>query len=627
MTTNKRRLILILNLVLMNSGFIFCRSLYINPRDGDDNNDGLTQLTARKSFASIKNLLIPGDSILFEGGIVYEQNLEFNNFGSDDAPLVITSYGSGMAIINAGNSYGLYLKNCRNIIVENLLFKGSGRLSGNSNNGIIIEDCQNIYVNEIDISGFQHSGILVQGSGKNISITRVNSHDNGFAGIHVFGKWPDKYQCKNIYIGHCKAENNPGDPTVTDNHSGNGILVGACDSVLIEYCEALENGWDMPRKGNGPVGIWAWHADHVIIQHCISHNNKTSEGAADGGGFDFDGGVTNSIIQYCLSYENEGVGYLVCQFPSASPLRNNTLRYNISINDGIKNWNCSLLFWNALISETLSDISIYNNVFFNYRSNGSAVRYTSQYIDNILFANNIFLTRGPAISGQPVNSEFLGNVYWNFGESFYLLGYYSLQKWATTTGYEMLGDSMVGMNMDPLLTDPGAVTLTNPDSINMKTLSGFLLSAESPVINRGIDISSLFGIDPGVSDLFGNEIPAGSGFDPGVHEYQDTVSTGTSVKTISGKGLSDSAHDWVRLYPNPSENGDIYLHINKLPVLKDINVLITDINGKIMHMEQVPVKDDTCLVLKRPSTLNAGRVYFLTVSAGNNRKTFKFISW
>ena len=32
-----------------------------------------------------------------------------------------------------------------------------------------------------------------------------------------------------IYIGYCKAENNPGDPTELKNHSGNGIVVGFND--------------------------------------------------------------------------------------------------------------------------------------------------------------------------------------------------------------------------------------------------------------------------------------------------------------------------------------------------------------------------------------------------------------
>ena len=157
--------------------------------------------------------------------------------------------------------------------------------------------------------------------------------DNGAAVSVPVPEWKKK-DCSNIRISYCKAENNAGDPTNFTNHSGNGIMVGHCKNVTIEYCTATNNGWDMPRKGNGPVGIWCFEADSVIIQHCISYKNKTSPGSADGGGFDMDGGVTNSIIQYCLSYENEGSAFGIFQYDGAGKWNNNTIRYCISENDG-----------------------------------------------------------------------------------------------------------------------------------------------------------------------------------------------------------------------------------------------------------------------------------------------------
>ena len=89
----------------------------------------------------------------------------------------------------------------------------------------------------------------------------------------------------------------------------NGILASSVEYGTIEYCEAFNNGWDMPWTGNGPVGIWIWDCTDFTIQHCISHHNRNHPEAADGGGFDFDGGVSNSTIQYCISHHNEGAGY------------------------------------------------------------------------------------------------------------------------------------------------------------------------------------------------------------------------------------------------------------------------------------------------------------------------------
>ena len=59
------------------------------------------------------------------------------------------------------------------------------------------------------------------------------------------------------------------------------------------------------RGRNGPVGIWGYESDRLTIQYCFSHDNKTSPEGLDGGGFDFDGGITNSLMQYNLAMNNE----------------------------------------------------------------------------------------------------------------------------------------------------------------------------------------------------------------------------------------------------------------------------------------------------------------------------------
>src|SRR5207244_3991528 len=154
-----------------------------------------------------------------------------------------------------------------------------------------------------EVSDFRVAGISTGGD-VNSRVTRVDAHDNGGAGIETYGDHAGMPISRNLYIGNCRARNNPGDPKNRDSHSGSGIVVGGVDGVLIEYCEASNNGWDMPRQGNGPVGIWGWNCNRLTIQHCISHHNRSP--GLDGGGFDLDGGVTNSFLQYNLSYENAG---------------------------------------------------------------------------------------------------------------------------------------------------------------------------------------------------------------------------------------------------------------------------------------------------------------------------------
>jgi hypothetical protein len=465
-----RRILTIGSLLTLVYGHAGAVTYYIDSENGNDANPGTSAGEAWRTTARIPQVpMATGDTVYFRGGMQYEENLALYHVSG----IVITSDKMNRATVDAGGGSALHLMECSKMQVSNLDFRGNGRLSGNTADGVILEDCRDMILDNLTISGFQHSGLLVSGASANITVTYVHSLDNGFAGIHVFGKWPDRYKCKNIHIGHCQAENNPGDPTVLDNHSGNGIIVGTCDSVLIEYCKALENGWDMPRQGNGPVGIWAWNADHVTIQHCISHHNKTSPGGSDGGGFDLDGGVRNSIIRYCLSYENEGAGYGIFEYQGADTLKNNTLRYNISVDDGIKNGKCALAVWNENpVRVLLRDVKIYNNVFLNRTQGGSAVYFLDDLHEGLMFANNLFISEGSILKGTSTHSGYYGNVYWNLGSAFHIGAFTTLCDWISATGYEILGDSIVGMNADPMLAGPLTVTLTDPDSMDLEKLAG-----------------------------------------------------------------------------------------------------------------------------------------------------------
>ncbi len=300
-------------------------SFYLSPR-GNDSNTGTSPDQAWQTIDKINSRDFgPGDEILFEGGQTFNGTIVLNmdDYGSLNNKVHFDSYGTGRAIINAQKGSGLIAYDCNNISIKNLNFIGDGRKSGNTGNGIIFSYCSEMIIDSVEVSGFQHSGLMVNNMGENYQITNVNAHDNGYAGIYVSGM--DKTLLSNIYIGFCTAYNNPGDPTVLDNHSGNGIFAYNSSNLTIEYCKASNNGGDMPWNQNGPGGIWVAEADNILIQYCISSGNKTSAGAMDGLGFDLDGGTTNSVIQYCISYNNQGAGYGIFQYAGATEWKNNTV--------------------------------------------------------------------------------------------------------------------------------------------------------------------------------------------------------------------------------------------------------------------------------------------------------------
>lgn len=396
---------------------------YVDSQSGDDTNAG----TLKKPFKSIEKVnslqLHAGHSVFFAGGQTFNGTLQVKVLtGTKEQPIIIASYGNGRAIVNGGNKNAIHADSCSWLQVKNLRVTGNGRLEGNTGSGVEFRNVQNGMIDSLEASGFLWSGVKAVG-GKNLRITHVFAHDNGFSGINVESdghnagglEGSGQKTFHNLYMANCVAENNPGCPVAKDNHSGNGILIGGVTNGTIEYCEAMGNGWDMPREGNGPVGIWAYQSDSITIQYCYSHDNHTSEKGKDGGGFDFDGGITNSVMQHNFSANNEGVGYGLFQYDGASVWKNNTIRNNISYNDGRKNGQAGFLVWIANDTpESMSDCQIYENTVVNCY--GHAVNFEPGNYPGFNFRNNIFLLTGHSLSfvnGKYTGAMFANNQAWS----------------------------------------------------------------------------------------------------------------------------------------------------------------------------------------------------------------------
>ncbi|MBS1607330.1 MAG: right-handed parallel beta-helix repeat-containing protein [Bacteroidetes bacterium] len=463
---------------------------------GNDANSG----TRERPFRTIEKLnsveLKPGDTVFFQAKQEFHGSIFLDSADRGDKrnPVVLTSSGQGKASIDGINGTALTIYQSSYITVSNLVFKGAGRKQGNTKDGVIINKCSRIVIDSIDVKGFQKAGLLVYSSSF-IEIKRVYATENGAVGIFAGGEY-GKRDCSDIHISYCTAENNPGDPTNFTNHSGNGILVGECRNILIEYCVATNNGWDMPRKGNGPVGIWCYEADSVIIQHCISYKNRTAPGAADGGGFDLDGGVTNSIIQYCLSYENEGSGFGIFQYAGASNWYNNTIRYCISENDGaVSPAHAGVFIWNSSMdTNQFRDCFFYNNVVYNEKA--AAISYETQSANaGFRFYNNIFVGRDSLILGKETHSIYLGNNWYSLAEGFNANGIKSFSVWAAANGKEIYNGHIVGHNIFPSFFDPGKAAITSTSRLLQFT--NYKLPDNSVLKTGGLNLKQLSGIETG----------------------------------------------------------------------------------------------------------------------------------
>lgn len=490
---------------------------FLNPISGKDDNPG----TASQPIRSIKELNLRLEKraadINLAGGQVFNGTLILKNIiGPETHPVKINSWGDGRAMINGADSEAIRIDECKNIWVTGVDIKGNGRKDGNKTNGLSIIHSDNCIIENVNASGFQKSGIDLYDC-ETIVVKNVTASENGFSGINVMGSKRGK--SGKIMIQDCISENNPGDPSNLDNHSGNGILVGVSDDVTIDHCSATNNGWDMPRQGNGPVGIWAWESNKVTIQYCISYRNKTSKNAKDGGGFDLDGGMTNSVIQYCLSYENQGAGFGLFQYAGASHWSNNIVRYCVSINDGqTTEGSGSFFIWNGSNDvEQLANCLIYNNVAFN--SSAPLISYESASAHrNFIFCNNIFLGSGDPIAGKYSGSTFLGNDWWNDENKRTFLSYSNLEDWAKATGQEMLRNKMVGMQQDPEFKGPLVTDITDPRHLDK--LEGYNLLPESALKNKGLDLETVLHVKQPIRDFYGSPVPLGKGSEPGIYEMK-----------------------------------------------------------------------------------------------------------
>jgi hypothetical protein len=100
-------------------------------------------------------------------------------------------------------------------------------------------------------------------------------------------------------------------------------------------------------------------SNNITIQFNESHHNKTVA-LYDGGGFDFDGGMTNSVLQYNYSHHNHGPAFLmVGGFWAEIDQRNNTIRYNISEDDSRSKTACI-----QIANENHTNCHVYGNTVY-----------------------------------------------------------------------------------------------------------------------------------------------------------------------------------------------------------------------------------------------------------------------
>ena len=461
---------------------------YIDSINGDDSNSGTEIDSAVKTLNGLKNLDVkPGTHFLFRNGGEYECAATLTCNGTEDNPIVISSYGDGeKAILYTNeNTEILRLFDCSYITVSDLHIKapnGGGiwiDTYNQTSEGIVIEnvyfeDMQNYKVHSRDNfsngAALARAAVMVKGlpaksryavNDLTIRNCEVYNCANGFM---IWGSWNDEQ------MPWCETEEeidpiyNKGlliEKCYFHEMDAEAVVVGICEGALVTHCRAInccQGGDELLKDGSVEyftAAMWFWGSESSTIQYCEIAGQKN---IGDGMAVDFDSHTNNCTYQYIYSHDNVR---FMCNCPNYSGHHGNTVRYCLSVNDN------KARTTTAAGSAGEHNFSFYNNTIVN------CGEFQFKNLYNAYIANNIIVPIDGATFAYDIDSSrgnrFENNCYYNV--------------------------------MTPFV-DTGAMnTVPGFSGTDYSDVRSFMLSKDSPLIGAGV------AIDDGVTtDFFVDEI-------------------------------------------------------------------------------------------------------------------------
>ncbi|GAY12019.1 right-handed parallel beta-helix repeat-containing protein [Pseudonocardia sp. N23] len=495
---------------------------------GSDSNPGTLAAPWKTFSPTYSKTFIPGDTINLRGGDTFSGLLYLPNAGSSGSPIKIRSYGTGRATITNTTNSAIYVYNSGYVEIDNInVVGGSGAWAYDGIAFYASGAGQKTYVRitNCEISWFRN-GIAVGGDSgggwSDVIINSVDTHDCRDQGIFTYGPSATKANT-NVTVSNCRAWGNPGDSANTTTHTGSGILLGSVDGGLIQDCSAWGNGANCSAP-EGPVGIWCYDSNAVIIERCLAYSNLTG-GTADGDGFDLDIRTTNCEVRYCLAYGNDGAGILVYG-GAVTAHSGNRVHHNICWGNSRKT---DYYYAELTLAGNVGNVAVFHNTLIA-RDNGAVLPPALSVEDtgasgatvrnNILRGATGYLVRGEnayattAVLLQGNAYEGSGGIRWG-GTTHATLA--ALR--AAVSGQEQVSGVNKGYEGTVGLASPN----TTPTITTVAGLTGatdYALTAASPVKAAGLDLPTLFGVSLGSRDYFGTALTAP--YSIGAHEQDST---------------------------------------------------------------------------------------------------------
>ncbi|MEK0317301.1 CBM96 family carbohydrate-binding protein [Cohnella sp. 56] len=531
---------------------------YVDASGGSDGNSGQSSSAAWQTLAKVNaTTFAPGDKILFKSGSSWTGQLWPKGSGASGNPIVIDRYGTGAKpAINGGgssftqtvsgatttyNSGTVFLKNQEYWEINNLDVSNDENLATDNNSSTALRAgvffaidanasdrvYNHIYIRGVDVhdvdgynnpSAKANGGIIGMIVGTYNKTTATSAHfndirienntvrkvdrsgirltdhslylsDDSFSTTSVlkYGNWDT-----NVYVGN----------NTLSEIGGDGIVVRCTDAGIVERNTLTSFGTHVT---SAIAGIWATVSQNNIFQYNEVYGGPASN--QDGMAYDLDLYLKNTTFQYNYSHDNPQ-GFLLLMGNNEGDV----VRYNISQNDGI------FLKW--VSSKEKTPAYLYNNIYYY---DGAKAKMTADDAfpagAGLKLYNNVFYNK----SSTPTN---WGTVNWADAATF-----------SNNVFYEAGGTHPASEPADSakVTANPGFAN-AGSGGIGLGTLTGYQLSAGSPLINHGLAVSG-----NGGQDFWGNPLYNGTP-DIGAHEKTGAVGSGTEYAPSADAFVRDGSY-------------------------------------------------------------------------------------
>ncbi|MGA9659430.1 MAG: hypothetical protein WBQ60_10070 [Asticcacaulis sp.] len=424
------------------------RAYYLSSSEGGDDQKG-TIKAPWKTLAKISSVsLHAGDKIYFKAGDRFDGHFVVNGSGSDEDPILISSYGAGPKPIltgQVGAGHGgdyqeaIYIQNADNIILDGLDVRNERKFARQSvrdidafavnvsNTGTRVMKnitlrsmtFQKVYAVQPMLERSDFDSLLVAAvrftSSKN---TRVGDEKN-IQNILVENCYFTDIQRLGIQFMHAGGLEGVGNDAINRNMDvvvrnnifhhlgGTSVLPQSVYNCLIEHNLFDHPGSNVdPRMPGRGSSSWPINCINTVLQHnrCLS-----TRGYADSCGIHIDLNNLNTFIQYNYMEDCEG-GFVEILGGNV----NSVYRFNVSVNDAWRKSPPGTPFWKQ--GHTLwvsgsqgkdkepappANTYIYNNTICVDQAFPTSIDIMGQ--DTFIYNNIFYSTKGGKIGGDTVS--------------------------------------------------------------------------------------------------------------------------------------------------------------------------------------------------------------------------------